>query len=357
MFTDAYIIPVPQGKRRFSGGQLQIRESLFEGGRTFFNLMKARKEKESAQQDIDVSQLEIVYQIHQQYYQILANTRRVELANKVLEQRIEQLRLARARHAVGSVTMLDVMQAEIDKGNQENTLMTEENNLRISRMELNRLMGVSLDTEFEMVDEFETSVPSFDEGLLVKRAKDGRPDLLWLRSREEVAEKEVWVQRASYLPSVTLDLFFFRSEQGSGENPFTFSPENEDTRLSLNLDWQFFSGFSRYSSNKTARVDLDNLRYDIRERELQVEKEVKEALMNLVSVYQQSLITQKNRQLASENLRLEQERYRLGSSSLLDLRTAQVTYIEAETGHINKILEFNTSFAALEKATGLKLRD
>jgi outer membrane protein TolC len=357
VLNDEYIQGIPQGARRSSNGYLQIRETLFQGGSNIFNLMKSRKEKEAARQNISFSELDLVYQIHQQYYEVLANKKMVELAKEVLEQRKEQFRLAKARHEVGSVTRLDVMQAEIDKGNQENTLLAEENNLKISKMELNQLMGIPLETDYNMADEFTTVEPSFDEHSLVSSAKEGRPDLLWLNTQEEVAVKEVWVQRSSYLPNVTFDLFFFRSEQGTDNDPFTFSPNNEDTRLALNLDWQFFSGFSRHSSNKAARVNLENLRYDVLEKELLIEKEVKEAIMNLESVYQQSLITQKNRQLASENLRLEQERYRLGSSSLLDLRVAQVTYIEAETEHINKVFEFNTSYAALERATGLKLRN
>jgi outer membrane protein len=351
------ILPVPQGRRRSSGGQLLISETLFRGGANIFGLWKARREREASRQGVSASELELIYQIHEQYYAVLAGEKRVELAREVLEQRNEQLRLARARHEVGSVTMLDVMQAEIDRGNQENSLLEEQNTLKIARMELNRLMGIPLESEYGMIEEFDTFEPDFDVDVLVERAKRTRPDLLGIEAREEAAEKEIWVQRASYLPTLSFDLLFFRSEQGSGEDPFTFSPNNEDTRLALNLDWEFFSGFSRLSSGRAARIDLENLRYDLREAELLVEKEVKEAVLNLERVYRQSLITRKNRQLAAENLRLEQERYRLGSSSLLDLGVAQVTFIEAETEHINKVLEFNISYAALERATGMRLRD
>jgi outer membrane protein TolC len=355
--SEDIILPIPQGTRRSSSGQIQISETLFQGGRNIFNIMKARAEKEISRQDVNTSELDLVYQIHQQYFQVLADKRRVDLAREVLEQRKEQLRLAKARKEVGSVTKLDVMQAEIDKGTQENTLTTEENNLKVAKMELNRLMGIPLDVEYEMSEEFETFEPNFNERDLIEGAMRKRPDLQAILAQEKAGKKEVWAQRANYLPGLSFDLFLFRSEQGSGADPFTISPENHDSRYSLNLDWEFFSGFSRHSSGKAAEVDLENTRHDILAKKLQVEKDVKEALMNLTSVYQQSLITDKNRHLASENLRLEQERYRLGSASLLDLRTAQVTYIQAETEHINKVLEFNTSFASLEKATGLRLKD
>ncbi len=354
--TEDTVIPIPEGRRRFSGGQILVSETIFQGGQNVFNLLKARHEKEAARRNIDASELDLVYQIHKQYYQVLADMKRVELADEVLQQREEQLRLARARHEVGSVTRLDVMQAEIDRGNQENTLTTEQNDLKVSRMELNRLMGIPLDIEFDMVDNFDTFEPAFDEQKLIEGAMSRRPDLMSLVSQENAAAKEVWIQRGSYLPSLTFDLYLFRNQQGSGNDPFSYSPDNEDTRLALNLNWEFFSGFSRHSSARAASVNLENLRYDLLDKKLLIEQEVKEAVMNLESVFQQSRITGKNRQLASETLRLEQERYRLGSSSLLDLRTAQVTYVEAETEHINKVFEFNTSYAALEKATGLDLK-
>ena len=355
--TPETIVPIPEGSRRSSGGQLLISETLFRGGANIFGLWKARREREASLRGVDASELELIYEIHKQYYAVLAGEKRVELAREVLDQRDEQLRLARARHDVGSVTMLDVMQAEIDRGNQENALLEERNTPKVARMELNRLMGIPLESEYGMVEAFDTFEPDVDALDLVERAKATRPDLVAIDAREDPAEKESWVQRGNDPPTLSFDLLFFRSAQGAEPAPFPSSPQNRATPPALNLDWQFFSGFSRLSAGRTARVDLENLRYDRRETELLVEKEVKEAVLNLERVYKQSLITRKNRQLATENLRLEQERYRLGSSSLLDLRSAQVTFIEAETEHINKIFEFNSSYAALERATGMPLRE
>jgi outer membrane protein TolC len=54
-------------------------------------------------------------------------------------------------------------------------------------------------------------------------------------------------------------------------------------------------------------------------------------------------------------LELEQERYRLGSASQLELRSSQVTYTQAETDHIYKTLEYLINLALLEEAVGVPI--
>jgi len=163
----------------------------------------------------------------------------------------------------------------------------------------------------------------------------------------------ILAEKGSYLPSINFDLQFSNDELDNTR--WTFSPINRDTRFGFNLTWDFFSGFARENRIQQAKVNSMNSKYDIMDKKLSIEKEVKEAILNLERIYSQSIITRKNRELARENLTLERERYRLGSASLLDLRSAQVTYIQAETDHISKLLEFKTTFTQLEYATGFDL--
>lgn len=351
------VFPIAEGKRKFSGGQIQISQTLFAGGRNFYTLKSAKQLRKSSEFSLDRDQQLLAYNISQAYFEVLAKQQMLELAERVLEQRKEQLRLAKARYKVGSVTKLDVMQADIDLGNQENELLQAEQELKIARMELNRLMGIFLEESFQVVEDSVLFAPSFNMRELVQKALRTRPDLKTLEAELASYENNIWAERSSYLPTVTFDLSIFRSEQGGADDKWTLSPENRDTRFGFSLNWDIFSGFSREYLIKQAQVSAQNSRYDILDKKLSIEKEVKEAVLNLERIYSQSLITRKNRELAKENLALERERYRLGSASLLDLRTAQVTYIQAETDHISKLLEFRTTLAQLEYATGLEIKE
>ena len=286
---------------------------------------------------------------------MLATQQLLELSKRVLDQRKEQFKLAKARYDVGSVTKLDVMQAEIDLGNQENEVLLSEQELTIARMDLNKLMGVYLDESYTVMDDSVLFAPALDTRELVSRALANRPDLRQLESELASYDNAVMAERGSYLPTIAFQLNYTTDELDNTR--WSFSPVNHDTRFGFNMTWDFFSGFSRENRIRQAQVSSQNTRYDIMDKKLSVEKEVREAILNLERIYSQSLITRKNRELARENLTLERERYRLGSASLLDLRTAQVTYIQAESDHISKMLEFRTTLSQLEYATGLDIEE
>lgn len=63
-----------------------------------------------------------------------------------------------------------------------------------------------------------------------------------------------------------------------------------------------------------------------------------------------------NRDLADEQLRLETERYRVGSSTFLELSEAATIKARADRAYLDAIYGFHESIAALEAAVGIRLR-
>jgi outer membrane protein len=351
------VVPIAEGTRLFSGGQIQLTQLLFDGGRSIFALRSSQHAKRASERNVDRDRQLLTFNISSAYFGVLAKQNLLELAERALEQRTEQLRLAEARYRVGSVTKLDVMQAEIDLGNQENTVLQAQQELEIAKIELNRIMGIDLEETYEVAEDSLLFAPSLDVRDLVQRAFENRPDLDMLEAQRASNENLTRAEKGSYLPTITFDYSYFRSEQGGADDGWTFSPRNRDTQFGFSLNWDIFSGFSRENRIAQAQVNAQNSRYDLLDLKLNIEKEVKEAALTLERTYRQSLITRKNRELAQENLQLERERYRLGSASLLDLRSAQVTYIQAESDHISKVLEFKTTLAQLEYAAGVELSE
>lgn len=348
--------PVPEGKSRTSSGWVSVRETIRLGGQQYFGIKNAGIQRHVYDLQLSASDNALQFDLRKNYYAILAQKRLLELANRVLEQKKEQLRLARARFEVGSVTELDVLQAEIDVGNQENAVIEAENALKIVREELNRVIGVDLDSKFELVDNLKIFEPGFSIEKLIEEAIASRPDYLAYQEQEKYQRNLVRSRRGEFFPDLTASLTHSRSENSGASVDFTLNPRNRNTSMSLSLSWNLFSGFSDQAQYEESRVSLNNSRHDRKKQEQLVEQEVRQAYYALIQTYDQSRVTEKNRELASRQLELEQERYRLGATSQLNLRAAQVTYEQAESDHIANIFNFWSNLAALENAVGLKLQ-
>ncbi|MFH1861902.1 MAG: TolC family protein [bacterium] len=347
--------PVPEGKSRASLGWVSLRETIYLGGQQLFTIKNAFLQKRMNDLQVSSSQINLFYNVRQTYYNTLAQKHLLELANRVLEQKREQLRLAQVRYEVGSVTELDVLQAEIDVGNQENEVIAAENELKMARESLNQVLGVDLDSRYELVDNFAIFKPEFELDTIIQETLHSRPDLEIYQKQESYQRNLVHSRRGEFLPNLSASVSHSRSENSGANVDFTLRPRNRNTQTSLSLSWNLFSGFSDEAQYQESRVSLRNAQHDLKKQEQAVEKEVRAAYYTLQQTYEQSKVTQKNRELASRQLALEQERYRLGATSQLNLRAAQVTYEQAESDYIAKVFNFWSNLATLEKAVGEKL--
>lgn len=343
---------IPEGDRRSSSFYVNLQMSLNLGGQEVFNLRNANKSATINELTLVSTELDVESSVRQQYYWVLAYQKLHELAKRVLEQTQDQLELAQALYDVGSVTELDVLQADIDVGNQENEVLSAEHNLQMAREELNRLLGIDLSSEYPVVDEFRVMAPEYDLNELVAQALQNRPDMRISDLTEDMYRNNVKMNMGGYLPTLSGSISHSRSEQSGGNVDFTLNPRNRSTQYSLGLSWALFNGFSREKAYQESRVAHRQAQLDQAALEQSVEQSVRQAYYTLIRIWDQSKVTEENRELAERQLGLEQERYRLGSASRLELRTAQVTYTQAETDHIYKTLEYLVNLALLEEAVG-----
>lgn len=93
----------------------------------------------------------------------------------------------------------------------------------------------------------------------------------------------------------------------------------------------------------------------LRALELQLKADITEAFYNMETAHRTVALQGRNRERAQEELRLSQERYRLGAGTFLELLDSQTLAAQAEVDYINAVYAFHNSLAALEAAVGRRL--
>jgi outer membrane protein TolC len=353
---ESYTREAEQGKNRNSSMYLSLQETIFQGGQRLFELRQALKQADLNDANLLNAQKTLDQAVAEKMVLVLIAEKMVTLSQKLLEQRKDALELAKARFDVGTVTQLDVLQAEIDLGTAENDSSSAKRDLQASREGLNELLGIDLESSYPLEDIFVIGPLQYDLDNLVTAAYENRTDLRMAELSAGIANDAVGIVYGSYLPVVTTGVTFSRSEQSGASESFTLSPRSRNTSYSLSAHWPLFDGLSRERSVVSARISRDQAQEGLRALRLSIEKAVRDGYYNLQKVFEQSLITERNRDLAEKTLDLERERYRLGATSQLNLRSAQLTYAQAETQNLSKILEYHSQLIALELAVGKKLR-
>jgi len=345
----------PSGVIRVGGGiskstysGLSIRFNVFNRAAKYFRLKNARYLRDERLSRLRSSELTLVNQVRQAYFNVLRQEKLLIAAKEHAEQRKEQLRLAEARFSVGSVTKLDVLQAQIELQNQELVIVEYKNQLLTDRMDLNRVIGTDIQAELSLIDEFSVQEPDFDVDRMVDEAIENHPDIRSLELSIKQQKGNLWMGRLAYLPTFSTSASYQRSD-----DYLTFTPSGQKGRgVSLSISWNILDSFSRFSQNRSLEVNLHNLRYDLATARLDIERDVRQSYLELLRLYQSHLALAESKRLAASSLELERERYRLGAASLLELRTAQVDYAQKEVDLINSVYDFHRALSDLSRNVG-----
>ncbi|NUQ20328.1 MAG: TolC family protein, partial [Gemmatimonadaceae bacterium] len=136
--------------------------------------------------------------------------------------------------------------------------------------------------------------------------------------------------------------------------PFNFTKSPWSLRATVTLP--IFNGFLREQRVEEAVAARNNARTLVRARELQLTADVTAAYLTLATAQKTVAVQEQNAARARDELRLTEERYRVGAATFLDVVQARATYERAESDRINAVYDYHKAFAALESAVGRPLR-
>ncbi|HPI72096.1 MAG TPA: TolC family protein [bacterium] len=308
---------------------LNFNWTLFDGLAMFANLNKLREFRDMGELEARRAVETTLNEVISAYYDILRQKQIQQSLEEAVTISEQRMRISEAKHAMGSESRFDLLNARVDLNQDRSRLMNQEISLNNARTSLNELLGRAGDLHFEVVDTISFSrrltLPDLREGLLQHNT-----DLLWARKNHRAAEFDVAAACAPMLPRLGVNVGYTiaRSESQSG---LMHSNKSHGYNYGVNASYTLFDGFSIHRNRQNARVMERSQALRVLELQNQLEAE----LTRLFQHYQANMalidIERENVQVARENVAISMEKYRLGSVSALQMRDIQVKYLDAES--------------------------
>jgi len=370
-----------------------------------------RANRDAVEADITGASETLRGNVRQQYLSALQAEATADLQDTLVVASQQELILAQAREIVGSGTQLDVQRAEVALGLQQVQALRARSQVDIEKLRLFQLMGIPQPQNVKLVSQFPITPTSLNLQDLIQSAHRQNPGVLALRSREHVSELNVKREKGEYSPTLFLSTGVggytygyansnfpvqqasaqldaartscIRTEEvraalnlsnqlaacnsmaftdvqaqairdGNSKFPFNFtkSPRSFSATLSLPL----FDGFSREQRLQEAMASRSDARYSVRSKELALTADVTAAYLMLVTAEKTVALQEQNAVKAKQELKLVQDRYRIGATTFVDLTEARATYERSESDRITAVYDYHKAFAALESAVGHPLR-
>lgn len=394
----------------FSSYSAGINYSL--NGRTLMAPGQARRNRDATRAQVRSEESVLRLNVTRAYLEGLRQVEGLGLAEQELERARFNLRLARGRQEVGSGNAIDVQQAEVGVGRAEIALIQARTGVRTSRIQLLQQLGVTLAAEPVLETTFAVTEPLWSADDLYDMAVGTNPNLQALRAQEEASRYGVSMARSAYFPSLSLsagisgftrqasstagqeaqaiaagqarieqcrtlngllsllpaspppqDCSLLATPQSAIEeiraqnDAFPFNFTRQPPSLGLTISIPVFQGLGRQRELESARAQLNDNRFLIREQELALRADIESRIAIVQTAYESALIEERNQALADEQLRLAHEQYRLGLSNFIALVEAETVKAQADRERVLSIFTYHDAVADLEAVVGTPLRN
>ncbi|MDQ7064537.1 MAG: TolC family protein [candidate division KSB1 bacterium] len=345
---------VQEGFRRDNYSmRFSLNQTLFDFGQSINNIKSAAAARDATRYSFEDTRQNTIYQVHLRYYQLLKDLRLLEVFREAVRSSEEQLKRTQSMYEIGSVAQADVYRAQTTLGQDRINLLQQEFKVQNSRTALNVILGREADAPLEIVDIEEVTFAqeyTLEEALQI--ALENNPLIHRYKADMMAASYGAKAARARYLPIITGSLSYSRDNTDI-QKVYSGFDKNYSVSFGINLSLNLFNGF-----NDAAAVERESLNYrialeNLKEQERQLRQRVQTALQSLEMWKQISEINQLNLRSAEEELRLAQERYRVGAGTLLELITAQVNLTRARATLVQAKYDAKVAEAELKAAMGI----
>ncbi|MEK7403453.1 MAG: TolC family protein [Gemmatimonadota bacterium] len=339
----------------YSAG-LSANVELFDGGRRFADLRARNADVDAAEANETAVKYSVALQVKTQYANVLAARESEASARAQLEQAQASMRASVARVTAGAATVSDSLRSAIAVGNARLAILTAQNGIRVASATLTRLVGTPFMVTANPSDTANFAIAPIDSVGVFLMALQG-PAVQQAEMSLAAARASERSSKSTYMPRITMSYGY----SGSGTDPYGFGSDTTKrflygSSLGFSASFPLFNNFTREDNVLRARVSHDNAAAQLRESRLLAQQNIVQQLGALRTAEERIQIQQASLLAAQEDLRVQNQRYTLGASTLLDLLTSQSTLNQARAALIQARQDYRIARAQIEAVIGRDLQ-
>ena len=322
--------------------------NLFDSFASWRGVHRAELGKEAAVHQLERAEQEIVFSVVSAYDGVLLAKKQLEVAEQAMRTAQAILERSKTRVESGVAVQSDLLNAQVRLAARRQELIRAQDNLSLSHAELARAMGISADKEIEPVDTLtERSLPETSLEELEKQAMEKRPDLKRIQSEEAAQQQSVAIAKSSFGPRVSA------FADWEADNPtFVSGGGGNNWMAGIEVRMDLFEGGARRAKLQRERAMQEKVAALKTVATDAVRLEVRRAYYDFDAAQQQVEVAKAAIAQAEESLRITQNRYESGVTTIIDLLSAEEAASRSQTDYWQTVYRYQTSYANLELATG-----
>lgn len=339
--------------RNMGAAGVMLTQPLYMGGKIVAYNRITRYAEQIAARQHDLALQEVIVEVDEAYWQIVALRSKKRLAEGYLELVRKLDSDVQRLIAEGMATKADGLSVKVKVNEAQVALIQVDNGLSLSRMLLCQLCGLEMDTPLVLADERTETVPMPDGSATadVQTAFAQRPELRALTLSTDIYKEKVRLARAEFLPMVAL------TGGWMGSNPSVFNSFERRFKgmwnVGVMVNIPLVTWGERCYKVKAARAEESIARYRLEETREKVELQVNQSRQKVEEARERLLTATRSREEADENLRTATLGMQEGVIPVSNVLEAQTAWLSAHSAHVTAQIDLRIADLYLRKSSGI----
>jgi|SRR5271167_3148416 len=322
--------------------------NLFDSFGSWRSVNRAERVKDAVGHQMERIDQEIIFRVMDSYYGVLLAKKQLEVAGESLKTAQAIYDRSKNRFESGVVVESDFLSAQVRLATRKQEVIRATNNLALARAQLSVALGISTETEFDPAEALaERNLPATTLEEAEKNAVELRPDMKRIRSEEAAQQQSVSIAKSSFGPRVNAFAGW------EADNPtFVAGGGGNNWLAGIEVQFDLFDGGAKRARLSHERAMQEKVAA-VKEMATNATRlEVRRAYYELDSARQQVEVARTTIAASQESLRINQNRYDSGLSTITDLLAAEEAARRTQAEYWETVYRYHTSYANLELARG-----
>jgi len=307
----------------------------------------AKLGEELSREDSRRSQLEVIAQVVRSYWDTQLGVEQVNVTAQAMRSAEADLERSEARRASGMATDADVLSIRVHLAAVREEQIRRWADLEVARAAMNDAIGWPLDSAHSLTTPLAPlPLAQIELSIYEKDAVDRRPEARQARLAEKIASVRAVDARSNYLPQVTLHGAFEADRQRF------VNRGGANWLVSIGLRWSLFNGGADRAKIAESEATKRRSIAEHARADSGVRLQVRQAWANLKAAQQRIESAQASVAEARESLRISQNRFAAGLSTVTDLLRTETALLETQTRYLAAVHDQRIAAALLEFAAG-----
>lgn len=328
--------------------------TIFDGFRMFARHDQLKELKKLGEAELKLTILTKVSSVITTYYDLVQQKQQLTAMDTAIAISEQRLMTAENRYKIGKASKLEVLNAKVDINTDTTNLLRQKELNANTKILLNQILARDPNTPFHVMDSIvmENVLILPD---LVELAQEQNPQLQIAQMNKRVLELELKQVKANRYPTVSVNTGYNFAESQSSLG-FTTQSSSKGFNYGFSASLNLFDGLNQRRNEKVAALMIQN-------SQLTYEQQTQAITTQLSTAYQTYLtnlllieVEKKNEEIAKENLDITMAKFKIGTITPIEFRTAQLNYVNARVRNSNAQYLAKLSEITLKELAGnLKL--